>query len=81
MKLKVGSKKAFVFIVLAAVILGVMVGIVLINNKKAQADKNYIDSQKQKLEVENRVDSETTNTAVIKENEPITLTLSDDKRK
>ena len=69
MKLKVGSKKAFVFIVLAAVILGVMVGIVLINNKKAQADKNYIDSQKQKLEVENRVDSETTNTAVIKEND------------
>ena len=27
MKLKVGSKKAFVFIVLAAVILGVMVGV------------------------------------------------------
>ena len=69
MKVKVGNQKAFVFILLAAVILGVMLGTILINNKKAQADKNYIDSQKQKLEVENRVSSETTNTVVTEGND------------
>lgn len=57
MKLKVGSKKALVFIVLFGLILGVMVGAVLINMKKAAADKNYMDLQKQKLDVENRINS------------------------
>lgn len=57
MKLKVGSKKAFVFVFIIGVILGVMAGIVMINNRNAVADKNYIDSQKQKLEVENKVQS------------------------
>lgn len=57
MKLKVGSKKALVFIVLFGWILGVMVGAVLINMKKAAADKNYMDLQKQKLDVENRINS------------------------
>ena len=55
MKLKVGSKKAFVFVFIIGVILGVMAGVILINNRNAVADKNYIDSQKQKLEVENKV--------------------------
>ena len=57
MKLKVGSKKALVFIVLFGLILGVMVGALLINFKKAAADKNYMDVQKQKLDVENRINS------------------------
>ena len=57
MKLKVGSKKALVFIVLFGLILGVMVGALLINLKKAAADKNYMDVQKQKLDVENRINS------------------------
>ena len=57
MKLKVGSKKALVFIVLFGLILGVMVGAVLINMKKAAADKNYMDLQKQKLDVKNRINS------------------------
>ena len=57
MKLKVGSKKALVFIVLFGLILGVMVGVLLINLKKAAADKNYMDVQKQKLDVENRINS------------------------
>ena len=57
MKLKVGSKKALVFIVLFGLILGVMVGGLLINLKKAAADKNYMDVQKQKLDVENRINS------------------------
>lgn len=57
MKLKVGSKKALVFIVLFGLILGVMVGAFLINLKKAAADKNYMDVQKQKLDVENRINS------------------------
>ena len=61
MKLKVGSKKALVFIVLFGLILGVMVGAVLINMKKAAADKNYMDLQKQKLDVENRINSGDTN--------------------
>lgn len=58
MKLKVGSKKAFVFVFIIGVILGVMAGIIMINNRNAVADKNYIDSQKQKLEVENKVQSD-----------------------
>ena len=57
MKFKVGSKKALVFIVLFGLILGVMVGGLLINLKKAAADKNYMDVQKQKLDVENRINS------------------------
>lgn len=57
MKFKVGSKKALVFIVLFGLILGVMVGALLINLKKAAADKNYMDVQKQKLDVENRINS------------------------
>lgn len=61
MKLKVGSKKALVFIVLFGLILGVMVGAILINMKKAAADKNYMDLQKQKLDVENRINSGDTN--------------------
>ena len=57
MKFKVGSKKSLVFIVLFGLILGVMVGGLLINLKKAAADKNYMDVQKQKLDVENRINS------------------------
>ena len=38
MKFKVGSKKAFVFVFIIGVILGVMAGIIMINNRNAVAD-------------------------------------------
>ena len=68
MKIKIGSKKSFVFVFIIGVILGVMTGLLLINNKKEIADKNYIDSQKQKLDIENRVNENKVQN-IIKENE------------
>lgn len=52
MKVKVKSKKTFLIIFVMAIILGVLFGTFLINQNKAVADKNVLDSQKQKLEVE-----------------------------
>lgn len=51
MKLKVDSKPGLVLVIIIAVVLGVLFGVMLINNRKAAADKNYIDSQKTLLEV------------------------------
>ena len=51
MKLKVDSKPGLVLVLIIAVVLGVLFGVMLINNRKAAADKNFIDSQKTLLEV------------------------------
>lgn len=51
MKLKVDSKPGLVLVIIIAVVLGVLFGVMLINNRKAAADKNFIDSQKTLLEV------------------------------
>ena len=51
MKLKVDSKPGLVLVLIIAVVLGVLFGVFLINNRKAAADKNFIDSQKTLLEV------------------------------
>lgn len=59
MKIRMGSKKALVFVLAFAVILGIMFGVVLINKQKALADKHYIDSQTLLLGLENKVNSET----------------------
>ena len=63
MKVRMGSKKALVFVLAFAVILGLMLGLVLINKQKALADKHYIDSQTLLLGIENKVNSETAENA------------------
>lgn len=60
MKLRIENKISLVFVLLIGIILGIMVGVFLVNQQKAIADKNYIDSQKQKLDVENKVNAEET---------------------
>ena len=52
MKVKVEDKKGLVFLILIAVLVGVLVGAYLVNLRKASSDKTYMDSMKQKLEVE-----------------------------
>ena len=54
MKLKVDSKPGLVLVIINAVVLGVLFGVMLINNRKAAADKNFIDSQKTLLEVKSQ---------------------------
>lgn len=54
MKLKVDSKPGLVLVIIIAVVLGVLFGVMLINNRKAATDKNFIDSQKTLLEVKSQ---------------------------
>lgn len=68
MKIKMGSKKSLIFVVVIAIILGVMFGLVLINEQKARVDKSYIDVQRQKLDTINKINNEIAENIINEEN-------------
>lgn len=60
MKVKIKSKKGLIGIIVIAIILGVMLAVCLINNKKSKSDKTLIEYLKQVLDLK----EETTDTEV-----------------